>query len=92
LHGHTYKLRVTVEGKLNQNGIIIDFGDLKAIVNKHVVDVLDHKFLNDIFVNPTAEMMAKGIFNTIKKYLPEGVKLCMVELWETPTSKAIVIP
>ena len=40
LHGHTYKLQVTVVGELNKNGIVIDFGDLKNIVNNKVIEVL----------------------------------------------------
>lgn len=48
LHGHSYQLHVTVMGKPimdsnhNKNGMVIDFGDLKKIVNKHIVDIFDH--------------------------------------------------
>lgn len=48
IHGHSYKLSVTVIGEPitdNTNpkyGMVIDFGDLKKIVNKEVVDVFDH--------------------------------------------------
>jgi len=48
IHGHSYKLEVCVIGKpLNINGhasdgLIIDFGDLKRIVNKQVIDTFDH--------------------------------------------------
>jgi len=48
LHGHSYVLRVTVRGKVNSNiadvklGMVIDFGDLKGIVNEHIVKLFDH--------------------------------------------------
>jgi len=48
VHGHSYKLNVTVIGQpindLNhvKNGMVIDFGDLKKIVNHEIVDRFDH--------------------------------------------------
>ncbi|MFP4619996.1 MAG: 6-pyruvoyl trahydropterin synthase family protein [Bacteroidales bacterium] len=48
LHGHSYKLFVTVMGtpiddpSHPKNGMVIDFGDLKRIVNEEVVEPLDH--------------------------------------------------
>ncbi|CAL2080334.1 6-carboxytetrahydropterin synthase [Tenacibaculum sp. 190524A05c] len=48
VHGHSYKLSVTVIGTPISDptnvkyGMVIDFGDLKKIVNKEVVDVFDH--------------------------------------------------
>lgn len=49
LHGHTYKLEVEVSGDIvdhgPKEGMVIDFSDLKAIVKKHVLDLMDHAFL-----------------------------------------------
>lgn len=48
IHGHSYILRVTVIGTpINddnhvKNGMVMDFGDLKRIVNEQIVDRLDH--------------------------------------------------
>lgn len=48
LHGHSYKLSVTVIGSPISDsnhpkcGMVIDFGDLKKIVNEEIVDVFDH--------------------------------------------------
>jgi 6-pyruvoyltetrahydropterin/6-carboxytetrahydropterin synthase len=50
LHGHRYKMEVSIGGKLideagsSQEGMILDFGKLKSVVNDTVVDVLDHSF------------------------------------------------
>ena len=51
LHGHTYKLRVTVEGKVQSNGLVIDFGILKKIVKEQILDKYDHRCFNDFFDN-----------------------------------------
>jgi 6-pyruvoyltetrahydropterin/6-carboxytetrahydropterin synthase len=88
LHGHTYKLEVTISGKLNKNGIVMDFSDLKKIVNECIIDKFDHKFLNDTFENPTAETMTVVFFQLILEKLPEDITLKEVKLWETPTSFA----
>jgi 6-pyruvoyltetrahydropterin/6-carboxytetrahydropterin synthase len=48
IHGHTYHLSVTVIGKVDQSndspkqGMVVDFTDLKKIVNERVVDIFDH--------------------------------------------------
>lgn len=48
LHGHSYVLRVTVRGQIKKKlsdvklGMVIDFGDLKQIVNKNIVKLYDH--------------------------------------------------
>jgi len=49
LHGHTYKLEVEVEGTTQKEGrsrgMVIDFGDLKSVVNNYVVDKFDHALI-----------------------------------------------
>jgi 6-pyruvoyltetrahydropterin/6-carboxytetrahydropterin synthase len=46
LHGHTYRLGVTVQaGTLNRLGMVIDFDDLKALVEKRVLSRWDHATL-----------------------------------------------
>lgn len=94
LHGHSYKLEVTVGGEVETNtdnpkcGMVIDFKDLKKIVNEVAVDKYDHSYLNDFFENPTAEIMVKQIATDILTNLPKGVCLVSCKLWETATSYA----
>ncbi len=51
IHGHSYRLQVTVSGQVihdknhPKNGMVMDFGELKEIVNKHVVNRFDHSLL-----------------------------------------------
>jgi len=89
LHGHTYKLQVTVKRKVNQKtGMVMDFGTLKDIVNEHVIENLDHKYINDCMENnPTAENMLFWIWNKLEKDgLLKG--LHKIRMWETPGSFA----
>ena len=94
MHGHSYKLDVTVGGRIitdkssPKQGMIIDFKDLKRIVNKEVIEKYDHSDLNDYFENPTAELMVKRIAVDIIAGLPKGVHLVSVKLWETQDSYA----
>lgn len=58
IHGHSYKLDVTVTGEIFQkpghpkNGMVMDLGDLKDIVQTHVIDKLDHTFMVSNAVPP----------------------------------------
>lgn len=51
MHGHSYKLFVTVKGKpINdldnpKNGMVVDFGDIKKIVNEEIINIWDHAVL-----------------------------------------------
>lgn len=51
MHGHSYKLFVTVKGEPvndmddHKNGMVVDFGDIKTIVKSEVVDLWDHAVL-----------------------------------------------
>jgi len=66
MHGHTYKLAVTLEGKVQSNGLLIDFVVLKRIVKRHVLDKIDHQILNDIVKNPSAERIVVWIWKQLK--------------------------
>ena len=87
LHGHTYKLRVTVAGEPDNEGMIMDFLELKDVVKKEILKHLDHSYINEIIEQPTAENIAKWIFDRLKSCINnDRRKLHEVTLWETPTS------
>lgn len=95
VHGHSYKLQVTVSGNVDihhqdiaSDCMVIDFKNLKSIVELAVIDSHDHADLNTIYANPTAEIMVIEMFYTISGLLPRDVKLESVKLWETSTSFA----
>ncbi len=92
LHGHNYRLQVTVKGDLIKDpknpkfGMIIDFHDLDSLVKEHIIEDYDHKYLNDFLPNPTAEMIVEAMAKEIKLHLPLGVHLHSMKLWETDDS------
>jgi 6-pyruvoyltetrahydropterin/6-carboxytetrahydropterin synthase len=81
LHGHSYRLVVSVERPVDPtSGMAIDFSDLKRVVRGEVVDRLDHKHVNELIENPTAEALALWIWQRLESALPG---LLEVELHET---------
>lgn len=101
LHGHSYKLEVTVTGNITSDpyspkqGMIVDFRDLKRMVTDSIIDKYDHSNLNDFFPNPTAEIMVESIGSQLMLvlhdfYIESGKKLDLVsvKLWETEDSYA----
>ena len=95
VHGHSYKLQVTVSGMIDladskyaSDCMVLDFKNLKDIVNTAIISTHDHADLNNIYHNPTAEVMVILMFHTIQSWLPKDVKLESVKLWETSTSFA----
>ena len=88
MHGHTYRLKVFIEGKPDPHyGWIMDFKELKDALSV-VIDQLDHKLINDVpgLQNPTAENITIWIWAQIKPLLP---LLSRIELYETPTTGVI---
>lgn len=94
VHGHTYKLEISITGKIGTKGMVVDFKFLKSIVEKHVIDKLDHTTINtmgtsagDVHVLlkiPTAENMVLWIREQLLFYF-SGM-LTKIRLYETSTS------
>ncbi|HEX7008521.1 MAG TPA: 6-carboxytetrahydropterin synthase QueD [Phycisphaeraceae bacterium] len=87
LHGHSFKVDVVVEGEVDPaKGYLMDFGQIKSAVEP-VRHRLDHYLLNEIegLENPTAEILAKWIYDRLKPQLP---LLSLVRVRETCTSAA----
>ncbi len=78
LHGHTYRLLVTVDGPVRDDGFVIDFADLKTIIDP-LITTLDHYYLNDIpgLENPTVEVQLKWLWERIN--LPGLTELTLYE-------------
>lgn len=87
LHGHNYVITVHLKAELlNEIGFVKDYRALDTI-KKYIDEELDHRHLNDLFpFNPTAENIAKHLFDTFKTFIPE---LYAVEVSETPKTNAI---
>lgn len=85
IHGHTYKLQVTLRGPINtdQNstklGMVLDFSELKRIVKIPIIDRFDHA----LAVNTT-----HGMSHDVKHYQDEGK---FIELPFQPTCENLVV-
>lgn len=91
LHGHTYKLRVIVEGTPDSEGMIIDFIELKAVVKERVISRLDHSYINEIISQPSAENIALWIWDELEESVKrENCSLYEIHVWETADSRVIL--
>jgi len=105
LHGHTVRTSVTVAAEnLDDRGMVCHFDDLNEKLGTWIKETLDHRTIlmrNDplaealtaagedivlLDVNPTAEHLAKLVFDHAVSL---GFNVHEVELWESPTSKAV---
>lgn len=97
VHGHNYKVQVTLAGEqLNNIGLLMDFVELRAAI-KVLVERLDHRFLNDLppfdRLNPSAENLAKFFWDELEpKVRAAGLRVQAVTLWETDTTSATYRP
>jgi 6-pyruvoyltetrahydropterin/6-carboxytetrahydropterin synthase len=86
LHGHSFRVEVTVKGPVNpKTGWLIDFAELKEHF-RPLEDQLDHRFLNEVpgLENSTSEHIARWIWRKLKPVIPS---LYCVTVHETCTSK-----
>lgn len=54
MHGHNYRIEVTMEGDIAVDGFVMDFAKLDRVMAPAIA-ILDHSVLNDTIENPTAE-------------------------------------
>lgn len=89
-HGHNYELYVTVKGQADiDTGFLVDVKKLSLLIKEHVTDKIDHLNLNldvDFMKGKmcSTENLAEGIWNELEPYLPAGVQLHCIKLYETP--------
>jgi 6-pyruvoyltetrahydropterin/6-carboxytetrahydropterin synthase len=89
-HGHNYVLEVTLSGKVDPvTGMIVDLKEVKTVLNREVVDLMDHRYLNAEVppfdkVVPTSENIAREIWKRIVPHFStDTVQLHEVRLYET---------
>ena len=88
-HGHNYTLEVTVKGAVDpKSGFVVDLKQLKEIMNREVLDALDHRHLNKEVPEfahqiPTTENIAIVIWQRLVTKL-NTAQLHRVRVYETP--------
>ncbi len=96
LHGHNWRVRLTVLGEtLDADGLLCDFHELESLLCS-VVAPFENANLNETppfdRINPTAELIAQHIAESVASGLPEGVRLSRVALTEAPGCEAVYRP
>jgi len=93
LHGHRWEVEVEVQqlgGAANVKSMIIDFKELKQILNEEVLTLIDHSYLNDLIHDPTAENITGWIVRQLQKRMADipnrTFALSRVRLYESPTT------
>jgi 6-pyruvoyltetrahydropterin/6-carboxytetrahydropterin synthase len=90
LHGHTYRMMVEISGSPDAEGMIVDFVRVKEIVNGEVISKFDHAYLNEIIPQPSAENIARYVFERLAPLLDgPNRELASVQVWETANSSAV---
>ena len=88
LHGGRYALHVKIEGRIDPlTGFVVDYGYLKSVVKKHVIEKLDHQNLNfvcaDLGWRSSTELLNIFIWEQLIEFLPGLVEL---QTYETTQS------
>jgi len=99
VHGHNYRLRVSLEAaELDAAGLVVDFAEVRRLL-RDLVEPFDHRLLNEVppfdALNPTAENMARYFFEELSRRLaPHAprVRVAEVRVWETETVTAAYRP
>jgi len=87
-HGHNYTLEVTVAGDPDPNtGMVVDLKDLKELLEREVMQRMDHRFLNYEVAElkgkiPTCENIARVIWDLLEPKIKQG-RLHRVRLYES---------
>ncbi|MEO0146253.1 MAG: 6-carboxytetrahydropterin synthase [candidate division WOR-3 bacterium] len=77
LHGHNYEVEVFVKAnELAESGIAHDFAEMRAKLREILPD---HRLLNDLMENPSAELIARYIYERLKPIYPGLIR---VVVWE----------
>jgi 6-pyruvoyltetrahydropterin/6-carboxytetrahydropterin synthase len=92
LHGHNWKIEVTLRSKkLNKLGMVIDFKIVKKILDE-ILSRFDHSYLNELEEfcreNPTTENVSKIVYENLNGKLPPEISVAKVKTWESENCAA----
>lgn len=79
LHGHNYQVFVTFEACDDEDDMVVDFGKMKQHI-KPIIDELDHRYLNDVLSYPSAENIARYLFDRIQEKVAYHTDFLKAEL------------
>jgi 6-pyruvoyltetrahydropterin/6-carboxytetrahydropterin synthase len=84
-HGHNYVLYVSMEGDLDDYGMVLNLSDVKQVIKREITSQLDFSYLNHVWPDfqrtlPTTENIARVIWQRLAPHLP----LVRIQLFEHP--------
>ena len=84
-HGHNYVVYISLEGEIDEYGMVQNLSDVKQVIKQQVTSQLDYSFLNEVWSEfqetlPTTENIAKVIWQRLAPHLP----LVKIQLFEHP--------
>ena len=87
-HGHSYRVRIEVDGEPDARGMVMDYADISAAV-KPIIATMDHYDLNDVMYPrmTTAENLAKWIYDAI-----DAEWVSRVVVFETADTSVVYAP
>ncbi|MDO8519804.1 MAG: 6-carboxytetrahydropterin synthase [Deltaproteobacteria bacterium] len=91
LHGHQYKLEVTLTGEISPDtGMLLNGHEIDRIIRDKILTRMDHKYLNDDIPffkehQPTAEWIAVWVFEELKGAFQVNCRLVRIRVYETPS-------
>jgi len=97
LHGHNYKVLVTLGSEgLDSDGLVYDFKDLKVVL-RELLKPFDHAYMNEVppftELNPSAENFARYIGDELLERMGPGpARVVEVRVFETDSYCAIYRP
>jgi 6-pyruvoyltetrahydropterin/6-carboxytetrahydropterin synthase len=78
---------VTLAGPLDERGVVVDFDEVNDVVEREVLSRFDHRDLNQILDNPTAELIAHRVWELLED---AGLSLEGLRLWETSDASVVL--
>jgi len=85
LHGHSYRVEIILQSPtLDGRGFVLDYGDLSDF-RYLISSQLDHRHLNDVLkdIPPTAENIARWLYDQAKKQYPQMIAIRVYETINT---------
>jgi len=84
-HGHNYVLYVSLEGEIDQYGMVMNLSEVKPVIREKITDQLDNAYLNEVWSEfsetlPTTENIARVIWQRLEPHLP----VVNIRLFEHP--------
>jgi 6-pyruvoyltetrahydropterin/6-carboxytetrahydropterin synthase len=84
IHGHRYRFEAEIEGDtvqdsgVSEEGMLMDFSDVSAILMEHIHDVVDHAFVvyeGDLDARKACEVMGEGHRTVVVPFIPTAENL-----------------